>query len=233
MSRSSVGATIPEVTHHVAEVNGADLHYVAAGSSGTPVVLVHGFPESWWAFHGVIPPLATEHRVIAVDLPGFGDSGHGPGEYTSGFAAESLRQMIEQLNLGPVHLSGQDIAGPTTFRLAAGHPELIRSYTAIETGLPGFGLETLADVTHGGSWHIGVLVAPGIPEMLLTGRERDFLTGYAYPSMSATPGAITERDVDEFTRVYARPEGSVARPACTARCSRKARRCGSSPPPRS
>ena len=43
------------------------------------------------------------------------------------------------------------------------------SLTAIEMGLPGFGLETLADVTHGGTWYIGVLTAPGIPEMLLAG----------------------------------------------------------------
>jgi pimeloyl-ACP methyl ester carboxylesterase len=206
MTQSSA-ATIPEVTHHTAQINCQSLHYVTAGDSGTPVLLVHGFPESWWAFRGVIPLLAAKHRVIAVDLPGFGDSAHGPGEYSSSFAAESLGLLIEQLGLGPVHLTGQDIAGPTTFRLAAQHPELIRSYAGIETGLPGFGLEMLADVTHGGTWHIGVLTAPGIPQMLLTGRERDFLAGYAYPTMSARPEAITELDIDEFTRAYAQPDG--------------------------
>jgi hypothetical protein len=65
----------------------------------------------------------------------------------------------------------------------------------------------LADVTHGGTWHIGVMAAPGIPQMLLSGRERDFLAGYAYPAMSAKPEAITERDIDEFTRAYAQPDG--------------------------
>ena len=106
-----------------------------------------------------------------------------------------------------MHLTGQDISGPTTFRVAATHPELVRSFAAIETGLPGFGLEMLADVTHGGAWHIGVLAAPGIPEMLLAGREREFLAGYAYPSLCATDGAISESDVDEFTRTFARPGG--------------------------
>ncbi len=207
MSESLAGTTIPEVAHHTVPVNGEALHYVTAGDSGTPVLLVHGFPESWWAFRGVIPVLAAEHRVICADLPGFGDSAHGGGDYSSTFAAESLHQLIEQLDLGRVHLTGQDIAGPTTFRLAAGHPELIRSYAAIETGLPGFGLETLADVTHGGTWHIGVMAAPGIPEMLLTGREREFLAGYAFPAMSAGTGAITEQDIDEFTRAYAQPDG--------------------------
>src|ERR1035441_8648836 len=207
MPQTAVGATIPEVTHDTATLNGDDLHYVIAGTYGTPVLLVHGFPETWWAFHKLIPLLASEHRVIAVDLPGFGDSGHERDDYTSSFAAESLRQVIEHLDLGPVHLTGQDIGGVSTFRLAATHPGLIRSYAAIETGLPGFGLEMLADVTHGGTWHIGVLAAPGIPEMLLAGREREFLAGYAYPAMCATDGAITDQDIDEFTRTFARPDG--------------------------
>ena len=83
----------------------------------------------------------------------------------------------------------------------------MQSYTAIETGLPGFGLEMLADVTHGGAWHIGVLAAPGIPEMLLAGRERAFLADYAFPSLNATADAFTDDDIDEFVRVYARQDG--------------------------
>lgn len=74
-------------------------------------------------------------------------------------------------------------------------------------GLPGFGLEMLADITHGGAWHIGVLVAPGIPEMLLAGREREFLGQFAFPAMSAAPGAITDTDINEFVRTYSRPDG--------------------------
>jgi pimeloyl-ACP methyl ester carboxylesterase len=93
------------------------------------------------------------------------------------------------------------------FRLATTHPEDVLSFTAIEMGLPGFGLEKLADVTHGGTWHIGVLAAPGIPEMLLVGREREFLGQFAFPAMSATPGAIADTDIDEFVRTYSRPDG--------------------------
>jgi pimeloyl-ACP methyl ester carboxylesterase len=202
-----VGLSIPEVTHHSARVAGADVHYVTAGDSGRPVLLVHGFPESWWAFHQLIPLLAAEHRVIAVDLPGFGDSGTGPGPFTSASFADSLRELIVALDLGPVHLTGQDISGVATFRLAAEHPELVASFAAIETALPGYGMEAFADVAHGGMWHVGFLAAPGIPEMLLAGREREFLTGYAFPAMSGTPGAVSDRDVDEFARGYARPDG--------------------------
>ncbi|GAA5171310.1 MULTISPECIES: alpha/beta fold hydrolase [Amycolatopsis] len=198
---------MPELTHHTAAVNGTRLHYVEAGTTGSPVLLVHGFPESWWAFSRLIPLLAADHRVFAVDLRGFGDSDAGPGEYDSATAAQDLHELISLLGAGPVHLTGQDISGATVFRLAATHPEDVRSFTAIEMGLPGFGLEALGDVTRGGSWHIGVLAAPGIPELLLAGREREFLGQFAFPALSANPDAITDADLDEFTRTYSRPSG--------------------------
>lgn len=207
MEVTPISPTLPGITHHRAEVNGTNLHYIAAGTSGSPILLVHGFPETWWAFRKLIPLLAASHRVFAVDLRGFGDSDNGPGEYDSKTSAEDLHLLIEQLGVGPVHLTGQDISGATVFRLATTHPENALSFTAIEMGLPGFGLEVLADITHGGAWHIGVLAAPGIPEMLLAGREREFLGQFAFPAMSATPGAITDADIDEFVRTYSRPNG--------------------------
>jgi pimeloyl-ACP methyl ester carboxylesterase len=200
-------ATIPGVSHHRTSVNGTELHYVRAGTAGSPVLLVHGFPETWRVFRKLIPLLSQRHRVFAVDLRGFGDSATAAGEPGSATSAADLSELITQLNLGPVHLTGQDISGPATFRVAATRPELVRSYAAIETGLPGFGLEMLADVTHGGGWHIGVLAAPGIPQMLLAGRERAFIADYAIPSLCATPGAFTDEDIDELTRCYSRPGG--------------------------
>jgi len=207
MDATPTGSTLPGITHHRAEVNGTQLHYVAAGTSGSPVLLVHGFPETWWTFHKLIPLLAQTHRVFAVDLRGFGDSDNGPGEYGSTVSAEDLHLLIEQFDVGPVHITGQDISGTTVFRLATTHPQDVLSFTAIETGLPGFGLEMLADITHGGAWHIGVLAAPGIPEMLLAGREREFLGQFAFPALSRTPGAITDADIEEFARTSARPDG--------------------------
>jgi pimeloyl-ACP methyl ester carboxylesterase len=207
MTVTPAGPTVPGITHHRAKVNGTTLHYVAAGTSGSPILLVHGFPETWWAFRKLIPLLAVNHRVFAVDLRGFGDSDNEPGEYDSKTSAEDLHLLIERLDVGPVHLTGQDISGATVFRLATTYPQDVLSFTAIEMGLPGFGLEMLADITHGGAWYIGVLAAPGIPEMLLAGREREFLGQFAFPAMSATPGAITDADIDEFARTYSRPGG--------------------------
>jgi pimeloyl-ACP methyl ester carboxylesterase len=166
------------VDHHMVPVNGTELHTVSAGTAGTPVLLVHGFPETAGAFRALMPMLAEQHRVHAVDLRGFGTSGPVTPDHDSATAAADIVALIEQLGEGPVHLVGQDIGGPTTFRVAAGRPDLVLTYTGIETGLPGHGLEQLADVTRGGAWYIGMLAAPGIPELLLAGRERAFLAGF-------------------------------------------------------
>lgn len=207
MSSTMPSTSAPDLTHHIARVDGGEIHYVSAGTEGSPVLLVHGFPETWWAFHRVVPLLAERHRVFAVDLRGFGDSSVADADHDSTTAATDLHALIGHLGVGPVHLTGQDISGATVFRLATTHPEDVRSLTAVEMGLPGFGLEALGDATHGGSWHIGVLAAPGIPDLLFAGREREVLADWAFPSMTAVRGAITTTELDEFARTYARPGG--------------------------
>lgn len=198
--------TVPLPRHETVAVGGTDLHVVRAGTAGSPVLLVHGFPESWWTFHRVLPLLAEHHRVVAVDLPGFGDSGPVGPDAGSASAAAALHGLVERLGLGPVHVLAQDVAGATAVRLAATHATDVRSLVAVEAGLPGFGLEALADVTRGGSWHIGALTAPGVPETFLAGRERELLRTW-FASMTAVPGAVTDADLDELTRGFARPDG--------------------------
>ncbi|ADB29352.1 alpha/beta hydrolase fold protein [Kribbella flavida DSM 17836] len=199
------GATLPGVTHHLVALNGAELHYVSAGTSGSPIVLVHGWPETWWAFRKLIPLLAATHRVCALDLRGFGDSDNGDLEFGERVTAEDLHHLVEHLGEGPVHLLCQDISGGVGFRFAATHPDDVVSFTAVESTLAGFGLEALADVNNFGSWHVGFLGAPGIAGMLIPGHERELLAGWAYPLMNGTEGSILDADLDEFLRTYSRP----------------------------
>lgn len=207
MTMTPTSVTIAGIDHHYVDVNGTTLHYVSAGTDGSPILLVHGFPETWWAFHKVIPLLAATHRVFAVDLRGFGDSAVAAEGFTSATAAEDLHELIAALGVGAVHLAAQDISGGTAFQLATTHPDDLLSFTATEMGLAGFGLEGFADVTHGGSWHIGVLASPGIAEMLFTGREERVLGDWAFPAMTAVAGSITSDDVAEFVRSYSRAGG--------------------------
>ncbi|WP_166982990.1 alpha/beta hydrolase [Paramicrobacterium fandaimingii] len=200
-------ATIAGVRHETAAVNGTHLHYVTAGDEGTPVLLVHGFPETWWAFRALIPLLAATHRVYAVDLRGFGDSDVASDSYSSAVAAADLQALIEHLFVGPMHVVGQDLSGSAVFRLAATHPENVLSLTAIEAGLAGFGAEGLADVTHGGVWYIGALAAPGIASLLFEQHAEAFIGEHLYPFYGVAEAAVTSKDATEYARSYGRPGG--------------------------
>jgi pimeloyl-ACP methyl ester carboxylesterase len=205
MPSPSPTVTLPGATHHRLDVAGAELHYVSAGDTGSPILLVHGWPETWWAFRRVIPLLARTHRVYAVDLRGFGDSSSdAQNDYSEQAFAEDLRALVDHLGVGPVHLLAQDISGGLAFTFAATHPDLVRSFVGVETTFAGFGLEMLADVNNGGSWHLGFLGTPGIPQLLLGGHERD-LVEWAYGVMGATPDGVTSADLDEFVRAYTGP----------------------------
>ena len=59
--------SLPDFTNHYAEVNGTKLHYVIGGH-GEPLILIPGYPETWWAYHRVMPILAKKYRVIVVDI---------------------------------------------------------------------------------------------------------------------------------------------------------------------
>ena len=195
-------ATIPEVEHHVVEAGDTTLHYVSAGTQGSPILLVHGFPESWWAFHKVIPLLAGRHRVFAVDLRGFGDSAVAGEDHTSAVAAEDLYRLIRHLGLGPVHLAGQDIASGTLYRLATAHPDVVASLTAVEMGLAGFGLapdevEALAEQALAVLAHPDLvpLFGPGSrAEQPLTGMVGDVVVTGVVDRMAVLPDEILVAD---------------------------------------
>lgn len=200
-------ATIADVSHETVAVNGTRLHYVAAGGRGSPVLLVHGFPETWWAFRRLIPLLAGHHRVYAVDLRGFGDSDVAEENYSSAVAAEDLHALIDHLSVGPMHVVGQDVSGGVVFRLAATHPDDVVGLTAIESGLAGFGAERLADVAHGGAWYIGALASPGVAGLLFEKEASAFIGDYLYPLYGVGRSAVGPEDVAEFARAYGRPGG--------------------------
>ncbi|MEO5806134.1 alpha/beta hydrolase [Devosia sp.] len=186
-------------------LNGTNLHYVSAGLAGTPILLVHGWPETWWAFHKVIAILAKSHRVLAVDLRGFGasDTAH-PGD-TTATMVEDLHALIGHLGLGPVHLAAQDFSGPLAFRLAATRPEDVLSFIAVETSLPGFGLEKLSHPTL--AWYFGTLAKQGAAGRFFKGRETELLTEFIFTPPMTTSTAIGASDIAEFIRGYERAGG--------------------------
>jgi alpha-beta hydrolase superfamily lysophospholipase len=117
-------------SHNTASVNGIQLHYVIGGQ-GDPVVLLHGWPETWYAWHKVMPALAKNYTVIAPDLRGLGDSSKPPTGYDGKTVAEDIHQLVTQLGFETIFLVGHDIGAFVAYPYAAGK---WISYTVIHSG---------------------------------------------------------------------------------------------------
>jgi pimeloyl-ACP methyl ester carboxylesterase len=149
--------------------------------------------------------LVGRFEVIAPDLPGLGQSERLSDGYPKSDVAEKIWRLTAALGLAKFALVSADMGGPVAFWIAMEHPEAISHFVFIESGLPGFGLEQFMDVAKGGSWHFGFFMAAKYPEMLTAGREREFLTSFAYRDAAHVKDAISEEDIDEYLRHYAAP----------------------------
>src|SRR5918912_1692743 len=95
-------------SHHMIPVNGIQLHYVIGGH-GDPVVLLHGWPQTWYEWRHVMPALARNYTVIAPDLRGLGDSSKPASGYDGKTVAEDIYQLTSQLGFNRIFLVGHDI----------------------------------------------------------------------------------------------------------------------------
>jgi pimeloyl-ACP methyl ester carboxylesterase len=188
--------------HFSTPVDGVDLHWVRAGKgAGSPVVLLHGWPQTWYAWRNVIPLLAPHHEVYAVDLPGLGDSAASPRGHGVTVAASLLDGWRAAVGLPRVHVVGHDLGGPIGYAWAASRPGNVSSFSLLAVPLHGFGLQEV--IAGAGLWHFGFFGVPGLAEELAAGRERVLLEHF-YAHALAT-GAIQSQDVDEYVRTYTLP----------------------------
>lgn len=178
----------------------ARLHYVSGGA-GDPLLLVHGFPNTWYAWRDVMVRLADRYTVVAVDLRGLGDSEAGslPNDVPTG--AADLASLVTALDLGPVFIAGQDWGGSTAFAFAAARPDLVRRLAVLEAmpsgpwTAPGGGRS---------AWFAEFHQIAGLPETLTAGRESDYL-GWLYKAFTATPGVPSPDAIGEYLRSYRQP----------------------------
>jgi alpha/beta hydrolase fold len=95
-------------SHHMASVNGSiQIHYVIGGQ-GDPVVLLHGWPQTWYEWRHVMPALAKNYTVIVPDLRGLGDSSKPVTGYDGKTTAEDIYQLVSQLGFKDIFLVGHD-----------------------------------------------------------------------------------------------------------------------------
>jgi len=122
---------------------GEQLVHVERAGSGEAIVLLHGFGGSSWSWRKVIPSLATDHRVVALDLNGFGWT-ERPREleaYTLDGQARLVLSVMDALGLDRVHLVGHSYGGGLALWLAATHPDRLRSLVLVDSTLPAYSVK--------------------------------------------------------------------------------------------
>lgn len=191
-------------THHTATVNDIQLHYVMGGQ-GDPIVLLHGWPETWYAWHKVIPALAEHYTVIAPDMRGLGDSDKPVSGFDKRTIAKDIYQLIQSLGFSSIFLVGHDYGGSTAYVFTAEYPEMVRRLVVIECAPAGLGETDVIPLSAGGGmWHRAFHLVPDLPEALVAGRERLYLSWF-YQHYSRNPDAISPSDIDEYVRTYSLP----------------------------
>ena len=122
---------LPGVEHREVIARGVRLHVAEAGS-GPPLILLHGWPQHWWCWRELLPTLAEQYRVLAVDLRGWGWSEAPPGEYDKGTFAEDIHALLDAEGLERVRVLGHDWGAYSAFLLALGHPERIERMVTLD-----------------------------------------------------------------------------------------------------
>jgi len=186
--------------HQYADLGAVRLHYVTAGQ-GPAVVLIHGWPQTWYMWRDILPALAACYRVIAPDLRGLGDSSRPEGGYDKKTLAEDLWRLAHDV-LGERRLFvvGHDWGGPVAFALAAQHRDAVRRMAIFDVPVPGDG----TPVMFNNRWHHGLHWELDFPEALTAGRE-DVYLGFFYRTFGARPDAISEEAQREYLRAYRQP----------------------------
>jgi len=186
--------------HQYADLGDVRLHYVTAGQ-GPAVVLIHGWPQTWYMWREVMPALSARYRVIAPDLRGLGDSSRPVGGYDKKTLAQDIWRLAHDV-LGERRLFvvGHDWGGPVAYALAAQHRDAVRRVAIFDVPVPGDG----TPVMFSNRWHHGLHWELDFPEALTAGRE-DVYLGFFYRAWGARPDAISEEAQREYLRTYCLP----------------------------
>ncbi|MCB5912108.1 alpha/beta fold hydrolase [Streptomyces pinistramenti] len=185
-------------------VNGTTLHY-RTGGQGEPVVLLHGAPKTSYHWRDVVPYLTPHHTVITPDLRGFGDSAPAATGFDTATLADDIAELMSALGFDSYRVVGEDWGAAVGYRLAARHPGHVRQLVYQEAYLAGFGWEEMthlsAERVAAGQWihHIGFFFQPDVPEMLITGRERQFIDHWMSQEAHHVD-ALSADFLDEYVR---------------------------------
>lgn len=193
-------------THRWVDADGVCVHAVVGGRpSGPAVVLLAGFPQTWWAWRKVIPGLVDQFRVIAIDLPGQGHSERPDGHYDTHSVAAYVHAAVSALGVSTYWLVGHDIGAWVAFSLALKYEGQLCGVALLDAGIPGITLPDSIPIDAERAWktwHFAFHLVPDLPEMLLTGREREYVEWFLKVK-ALSPDTFDDVEIEQYAAAVA------------------------------
>lgn len=189
--------------HGFHTVAGLQMHYVIGGQGPKTLLFFHGFPQSWYEYRAIMPEFLSDHTVIAIDLPGLGDTTGEIGSFEKFELAAYVHGLLA--HLGRTHdlrLVAHDFGSSLAFAFATRYRDQVAGLFFMD--FPVVGGSLTFDALKPLSFHFSFFQQKPLAEALVEGRERQFLQ-YFFETLSPNPDALPPAEVDEYVRVYSRP----------------------------
>ncbi len=151
-----------------------------------------------------MPLLAERHRVIAIDLPGQGDSGPSSAGYDSWATAGIVGDLLDDLRVERTVFAGHDVGAWVGFSAAYRLGDRLAGVALLDGNIAGVNL-SLDDTGGYGGWHFIFQRVPELPELLFTGHEREIVLWFLQRSALNWRATFSDADIDEYVRSYSRP----------------------------
>ncbi|MEZ0491488.1 alpha/beta fold hydrolase [Kineococcus sp. TBRC 1896] len=184
-------------------IEGADGVRIAVDvhGAGTPLVLLHGFPQTRRMWRHVVADLSTDHTVVAADLRGYGESDAPPARDASGYREDvySARTMArdvvavaDALDLGPLTVVGHDRGALVAFRAALDHPDRVAGLVCLDVVPTVDSWAVLHGVSAAVAFHLYLMAQPeGLPETLVEAAPREFF-GHFLDAWAQDPSVLDD-----------------------------------------
>ena len=193
----------PRLQHRQVHIANQSIHVVEGGAPGRGSILfLHGWPESWFAFEQVMLRLCDRTHVVAIDLPGIGESSGEVIANDKRSLALHIHDLIQELELQDVTLVGHDVGGQIVYAYLHAYPDELKSAAILNVAIPG--IEPWSSVVANPRiWHFGFHGVPGLPELLVTGHQAEYFS-FFYEAL-AGPVGISPRGRKAYAEAYGRP----------------------------
>lgn len=192
-----------QVEHRRIVVDGVVHHYVTAGA-GRPLVLIHGFPQTWWQWREVMARLTDGFQLIVPDLRGLGGTPGPATGYDKHTLAADVRAIVEaECGDQPVLLCGHDMGAYVAFAYALDNRDSVGGVVLVDAPPPGTSFMDRL-VTFPRVWHVAFHANVDVAHMLISGRERAYVRQFVMTRIYDV-SAISEEDIDRYAAAYAAP----------------------------